>query len=72
MWEWCADGRRDYTADPVNDPVGGLAQVEPRVIRGGTWGDRARAVRCAVRYQGHAGYQGAYLGFRLVRVQSGS
>jgi formylglycine-generating enzyme required for sulfatase activity len=63
VWEWC---RNDLTRFAENFDVS--ADVS-RVVRGGSWDDRARNVRCAIRYRLPAEYQGSYLGFRLVRVQ---
>jgi formylglycine-generating enzyme required for sulfatase activity len=69
--EWCADGRRKYTADPVEDPVGPM-DVGSRCVRGGSWGYGARLVRCAYRIEYPPVYRDEGLGFRLVRVQDGS
>ena len=33
VWEWCADGQRDYSDVPVCDPEG----RDIRVVRGGSW-----------------------------------
>ena len=49
VWEWCADGQRDYGNEPVTDPLGPLESNGPRVIRGGTWFDPARGARSAFR-----------------------
>lgn len=67
VWEWCADSMRDYEAASVVDPVG--ASIGSRAIRGGSWSNNARFVRCACRsqYSPQNGY--INLGFRLVRVQ---
>ena len=70
VWEWCADGAREYRDQPEADPVG--PQVESRVIRGGGWILIARSVRCAFRAQHDVEFQRGNLGFRLVRVQEGS
>ncbi|MCY2966247.1 MAG: formylglycine-generating enzyme family protein [Planctomycetota bacterium] len=75
VWEWCDDEWSEYPVGEVVDPThpGDRKQkVVPRVIRGGSWNDRARLVRCAVRYRRHAESRNVYLGFRLVRVQEGS
>ncbi|MEN9867632.1 MAG: hypothetical protein RL748_3222, partial [Pseudomonadota bacterium] len=55
VWEWCADTRREYTAQAVLDP--GLAQAllpdlaveEPCSVRGGGWCSGARRARSACR-----------------------
>ena len=61
VWEWC-------DLDISNPRQRG----ESRVIRGGSWSNDARIVRCASRYRSDVGYQGSSLGFRLVRVQEAS
>ncbi len=66
VYEWCADGKRDYEAAVVADPVG---QGSRRVIRGGSWDGRARSVRAAYRGWDDPGYRNDNLGFRLIRGQ---
>jgi formylglycine-generating enzyme required for sulfatase activity len=66
--EWCADGRRSYTAKPVTDPVGSLDSAADRVIRGGSWGDFARYVRSAYRRRAEPSRRNDGLGFRCARV----
>jgi formylglycine-generating enzyme required for sulfatase activity len=67
VWEWCRDGvdrwSVPYPSGAVNDPVarGGPA----RVIRGGSWGARARFVRAASRDAIAPGDRGVDVGFRL-------
>ena len=66
VWEWCADGRRDYTTDPVDDPTGRLAgDDQPRVVRGGSWLGNARLARSAYRDQHEPDYVYSTQGFRL-------
>jgi formylglycine-generating enzyme required for sulfatase activity len=73
VWEWCADGQRDYTKGPENDPSGRTGDnIGSRCVRGGSWDYRARHVRCACRGQIASEYRYEDLGFRLVRVQDGS
>lgn len=45
-----------------NDPN----PVELRVIRGGSWYDNQRDVRCAIRSGNHSSYRSFSLGFRVV------
>ncbi len=66
VWEWCRDGQRQYAAAPAIDPEGPL-EGTLRVIRGGSWIDRARDVRAAYRDGYEPGYRNSYLGFRLSR-----
>ncbi len=69
VYEWCHDGSRRYTADSVADPVGPTDRGADRVLRGGSWGSRARYVRCAFRSAYHSGDRYDLFGFRPVRVQ---
>lgn len=48
VWEWCADGRRGYTAKPVADPAGPLVSAS-RALRGGSWSNSAWYARAAFR-----------------------
>ncbi len=68
IWEWCADGWRDYNNTAQTDPIeedGGS-----RVVRGGSGGFRARRVRAASRRPYGPGLRDGLLGFRCVRVQA--
>ncbi len=49
VWEWCADGKRSYTAKPVTDPAGPLDSAS-RALRGGSWRSNARDARAASRH----------------------
>ncbi len=71
VWEWCADGRRDYKKGPVADPVGHQDEGNGagRVFRGGAWYDSARYVRAAYRGDDHRDSRNDDLGFRLSRGQ---
>ncbi len=68
VWEWCADGRREYEEGPVTDPVGPQDEGARRVIRGGAWAD-AQLVRAASRRGILRDYRIHWLGFRLSRGQ---
>ena len=43
--EWCLDRARDYSQDKVTDPLGPTERGALHVVRGGSWGDEARALR---------------------------
>lgn len=64
--EWCLDGyaRDAYTRGGVVDPVGSVKGAS-RVVRGGSWCDRARDCRAAYRYRGDPGLRYGFQGFRL-------
>jgi len=66
VWEWCGDGFRDYTAEPVEDPVGAVTEERPlRAVRGGSWDSDAGWVRSACRLRFGPGGSVSNLGFRL-------
>lgn len=48
VWEWCADGRRDYLAEPARDPEGPGAG-DLRVVRGGSWISNSVEARAGAR-----------------------
>ena len=64
VWEWCADARRSYTEEPVEDPDGGQDGVI-RVLRGGSLDYGARRARSAYRSVVHRDFRGDALGFRF-------
>jgi formylglycine-generating enzyme required for sulfatase activity len=70
VWEWCADGMRDYGDQTVFDPVGPDHAVAERVIRGGSWSGSARRCRSACRFQYHPNFHDRLLGFRCARGPS--
>jgi formylglycine-generating enzyme required for sulfatase activity len=63
VWEWCWDGKREYTANAVTDPEGAKSS---RVGRGGGWNGDARECRSAFRYYGDPVIRDSSLGFRVV------
>ena len=76
VWEWCADAwdEKAYAkrADGAVDPHVDLADDSAnRVVRGGSWGNRARNCRSAYRYWGDPGFVWLYRGLRLAAGQNG-
>jgi formylglycine-generating enzyme required for sulfatase activity len=69
VWEWCADGSRDYGEDYAIDPVGPLDTGAVRVVRGGSWNDVARYCRCAFRDGLAPDVRDFLFGFRCARAQ---
>jgi len=70
VWEWCADGLRNYgrMATPgglLLDPKGEAGPGVHRAVRGGSWGDGARFARSAYRLAGPSGGRIRDLGFRF-------
>ena len=70
VWEWCADGWRDYDGNWKRDPVGPVEPGAGRVVRGGSWGSDARDCRSAYRSRHAPDYRLDYLGFRPARDQA--
>ncbi|OHX35612.1 hypothetical protein BJL95_15415 [Methylomonas sp. LWB] len=65
VWEWCKDGRRDYSAKVQVDPLGPTSQDLPGAIRGGSWNNGARRTRSAFRGGARPDHSIKNLGFRL-------
>jgi formylglycine-generating enzyme required for sulfatase activity len=69
VWEWCNDwyGSSYYSTTPYpqNNPRGPTSGSY-RILRGGSWGSNAVAVRCAYRSSGLPNYRTIINGFRLV------
>jgi len=67
VWEWCQDwyDKAYYNWSPKDNPQG-PDDGSGRVIRGGSWGNGPRSVRCANRDDSAPGHRGLDLGFRLV------
>ena len=66
VWEWCADGKRGYTAKPAVDPAGPVTSTAHahRVRRGGSWCDGTWGMRAASRDEGDRGIRSHSVGFR--------
>jgi formylglycine-generating enzyme required for sulfatase activity len=72
VWEWTADAwHKSYEGAPVDGSVwdDGEAGAE-RVLRGGSWGNKARLCRSACRGGNPPDLRRSPLGFRPARVQS--
>jgi formylglycine-generating enzyme required for sulfatase activity len=70
VWEWCEDCWHD---NYVGAPVDGSAWLQggdenPRVVRGGSWGNMPPSLRAASRRVGSSVYRGNDVGFRLART----
>jgi formylglycine-generating enzyme required for sulfatase activity len=72
VWEWCADGRRDYAAGDETDPRGPENPEAPRVLRGGSWHDDAGGLRSAYRFRRLRDLRTHDRGFRFSLRSSGS
>jgi len=70
VWEWCEDvyngnfydSESAYGPNPVAATGSGF-----RVLRGGSFNDRALNARSAYRYNGDPGFRGDFIGFRPTR-----
>jgi formylglycine-generating enzyme required for sulfatase activity len=69
VWEWCLDGPRTYTPNPVNDPRGSEAAGGIRVLRGGPWLHPALLCRSAARYPDGPDHRNPHFGFRVMLVR---
>ena len=65
VWEWCHDGRRQYTVDEMVDPIGPAEAGADRVIRGGSWNSPAHAVYERFEFAPDSRY--GHIGFRCLR-----
>jgi formylglycine-generating enzyme required for sulfatase activity len=69
VWEWCADGLREYGARREVDPRGPMEGGAEQVIRGGSWNGLTRRCRAACRSSVWRGIRDFNLGFRCARAQ---
>jgi formylglycine-generating enzyme required for sulfatase activity len=68
VWEWCADvldaeayARRE---DGARDPLVTVGEPAFRVLRGGSWLDKAENLACAYRFRYWARLRRRFVGFR--------
>ncbi|WP_287463686.1 formylglycine-generating enzyme family protein [Accumulibacter sp.] len=64
VWEWCADGLRDYADETVENPRGS-GDPTTDVVRGGSWSVGAGALRSAFRGGWPRGSRNEFVGFRF-------
>jgi formylglycine-generating enzyme required for sulfatase activity len=75
VWEWCVDLWHDhYDGSPADGcawmTVSGVhGDAAARVVRGGSWRDRARLLRAACRSRSVPANRSGILGFRCARIQ---
>ena len=65
VWEWCRDGKREYSNETQVNPIGPVEEGAFRVVRGGSWGYQARSCRAAFRDPGLPGGDWGLNGLRL-------
>jgi len=68
VWEWCSDwfDAEYYGYSLLKNPKGPEIG-KARVLRGGSWYNYPRILRCAIRFGKSPGFQDGNLGFRVVR-----
>jgi formylglycine-generating enzyme required for sulfatase activity len=66
VWEWCWDDFAAYTATPKSDPRTTVSDLQPRVVRGGSWGASSSLCRSASRGYQYADYSINDQGFRTL------
>ncbi len=64
VWEWCADWKGDYAAEPAEDPAGPVSGSD-RVCRGGSCWSDAGLARSAFRLGWRPGFRFHVVGFRV-------
>ena len=64
VWEWCNDRYGNYPLESETNPKGPTSG-DSRVLRGGSWGSRARCCRSAHRIWNFPDRRFNYYGFRL-------
>jgi len=63
VWEWVSDWYDDYEPSETKDPTGANYDTEDKVLRGGSWSERASAT---TRFFEHPTYRKNDVGFRCV------
>jgi len=69
VWEWVQDNwRENYQRTPDDGSAWETAEADaPRVVRGGSWGDKLLNLSSAQRGRTNPDICGSYLGFRLAQ-----
>jgi formylglycine-generating enzyme required for sulfatase activity len=65
VWQWCADGPREYPGGTATDPEGEGGGAF-RVLRGGSWASDAALCRAAFRHWDRAESRCNDVGFRVL------
>jgi formylglycine-generating enzyme required for sulfatase activity len=76
VWQWCADGKREYPKEPLQEPLKdpkGPLRGTTYVLRGGSILSAPAFCRAAYRHLRESGYRHFDVGFRVVlrAVESG-
>lgn len=65
VWEWCQDGKREYSNETQRNPIGPIKEGAYRVVRGGSWYYQAQICRAAYRIHWRTGGGWVDIGLRL-------
>ncbi len=65
VWEWCTDWKGKYPAGRLWNPTGPIMSNYGRVVRGGSWDNDARGLRCGNRSFGSENFHRYNIGFRV-------
>jgi formylglycine-generating enzyme required for sulfatase activity len=66
VWQWCRDGKREYSEESKKDPKGQEKDDDRRVVRGGSYISVEADCRSASRLDSAPGNLAINLGFRVV------
>jgi len=64
LWQWCEDWYAEYPHEGMIDPSGGKPGTS-RVLRGGSWANRATRCRAAYRHESPPAVRHSGIGFRV-------
>jgi len=68
VWEWCFDGERTYSNTVAVSPSGSTDATSTKILRGGSWSDKALNCRSAARFSSDASNRSCNTGFRVVQT----
>jgi formylglycine-generating enzyme required for sulfatase activity len=69
VWEWTEDcWNENYTAAPGDGSAWSSGDCAKRVLRGGSWSGKPRAIRSANRFRYDTAHRYSFLGFRVARA----
>ncbi|MEZ4867372.1 MAG: SUMF1/EgtB/PvdO family nonheme iron enzyme [Caldilineaceae bacterium] len=70
VWEWCSTKWRNNYENYAKLVDHGPEGEERRVLRGGSWANEQRLLRCANRHRNYPDHRGPNVGFRVVALAS--
>lgn len=69
LFEWCQDWSHSYVNAPDVGTAWEVPATDKRIIRGGSWANKAKDCRSAMRAQLVPEYQSEAVGFRIARTR---